>query len=46
VILGLVALALLVPAFIWLKDDPADVGARPRGAKEGEIHHVGRRIGA
>jgi sugar phosphate permease len=40
VILGLVALALLVPAFIWLKDDPADVGARPRGAKEGEIHHI------
>src|SRR6476620_4709055 len=40
VILGLGAQALLVPAFIWLKDDPADVGARPRGAKEGEIHHV------
>ena len=40
VILGLVALSLLIPAFIWLKDDPADVGARPRGVKDGEIHHV------
>jgi len=40
VILGLGALALLIPAFIWLKDDPADVGARPRGAKDGEIHHI------
>ncbi|HET9085709.1 MAG TPA: MFS transporter [Candidatus Limnocylindrales bacterium] len=40
VILGVVALALLIPAFIWLKDDPADVGARPRGVKDGEIHHV------
>ena len=40
VILGVVALALLIPAFIWLKDDPADVGARPRGARHGEIHHV------
>ena len=40
VILGIGALALLIPAFIWLKDDPADVGARPRGVKDGEIHHV------
>jgi len=40
VILGVLALALLVPAIIWLKNDPADVGERPRGAKDGEIHHI------
>ena len=40
VILGLLSLVLLIPAIIWLRNDPADVGARPRGAPEGEIAHV------
>jgi MFS family permease len=37
VILGVLALALLVPVLIWLKDDPAEVGARPRGAVDRQI---------
>jgi sugar phosphate permease len=40
VVLGLLSFALLLPAILWLKDDPADVGARPRGASEGQIVHV------
>jgi sugar phosphate permease len=40
VVLGLLALVLLVPVFIWLRNDPADVGLRPRGATEGPIAHV------
>jgi sugar phosphate permease len=40
IVLGLLSLALLLPALAWLKNDPADVGARPRGATEGEIAHV------
>jgi sugar phosphate permease len=40
IVLGLLSLALLVPALMWLKDDPADVGARPRGLTEGAIAHV------
>jgi sugar phosphate permease len=40
VVLGALSLALLIPAVIWLRNDPADVGLRPRGAAEGEIAHV------
>jgi sugar phosphate permease len=42
VVLGVLSLALLIPAAIWLRNDPADVGALPRGATEGEIAHVRR----
>jgi sugar phosphate permease len=40
VALGVLALALVVPVLIWLRNDPADVGLRPRGATEGAIAHV------
>jgi sugar phosphate permease len=40
VVLGLIALVLLVPVVIWLRNDPADLGLRPRGATEGPIAHV------
>jgi MFS family permease len=38
--LGLISLALVVPVLLWLRNDPADVGARPRGLTEGAIAHV------
>ena len=31
-VLAGIALALLIPVAIWLRDDPADLGLRPRGA--------------
>jgi sugar phosphate permease len=40
VVLGLIALVLLVPVLIWLRNDPADLGLRPRGATDGPIAHV------
>jgi sugar phosphate permease len=40
VVLGVFALILVVPVLIWLRNDPADVGLRPRGATEGAIAHV------
>jgi len=40
VVLGVFALLLVVPVLIWLRNDPADVGLRPRGATEGAIAHV------
>jgi sugar phosphate permease len=40
VVLGVIALVLLAPVLIWLRNDPADVGLRPRGATEGAIAHV------
>jgi sugar phosphate permease len=39
VVLGVLALTLLIPVAVWLRNDPADVGLRPRGATEGEIAH-------
>ena len=36
VVLGAIALILVVPVLIRLRNDPAEVGARPRGAPEGE----------
>jgi MFS family permease len=42
VVLGVLSLALLIPAVMWLRNDPADVGALPRGATEGAIAHVRR----
>jgi sugar phosphate permease len=40
VVLGVLSLALLIPLVVWFRDDPADVGTRPRGASEGAIAHV------
>jgi len=40
VLLGVIALVLVVPVLLWIRNDPADVGVRPRGATEGAIAHV------
>jgi sugar phosphate permease len=40
VVLGTLSLALLIPLVVWFRDDPADVGTRPRGATEGDIAPV------
>lgn len=40
VVLGAAALVLAVPVLIWLRNDPADVGERPRGAPEGAVVHA------
>ena len=40
IVLGVLALILLIPALLWLRNDPADVGQRPRGLTEGAIAHV------
>ena len=40
IVLGVIALTLVIPVLIWLREDPADVGLRPRGATEGAIAHV------
>ncbi len=37
VVLGVIALLLVVPVLIWLRNDPAEVGVRPRGAPDGEL---------
>jgi sugar phosphate permease len=37
VVLGVIALILVIPVLIWLRNDPAEVGARPRGAPEGAL---------
>jgi sugar phosphate permease len=40
VVLGVISLVLILPVVLWLREDPADVGERPRGASGGEIAHV------
>ncbi len=40
IVLGVISLALIAPVLVWLRNDPADVGLRPRGATEGAIAHV------
>jgi predicted MFS family arabinose efflux permease len=40
VVLAGLAIALVVPVLLWVRNDPADVGARPLGVAEGEIRHV------
>ena len=40
IILGVISLALIAPVLVWLRNDPADVGLRPRGSTEGAIAHV------
>ena len=37
VVLGVLALALVLPVILWVRDDPSDVGARPLGVTEGAI---------
>jgi len=40
VVLAGLAIALVVPVLLWVRNDPADVGARPLGVADGEIRHV------
>jgi sugar phosphate permease len=40
IVLGVISLILLIPVLIWLRNDPADVGERPRGLTDGAIAHV------
>jgi len=40
VVLGLLALALIVPVLVWVRGDPADIGERPLGVTEGEPVHT------
>ncbi len=35
-ILAVIALALVVPALVWVRNDPSDVGAEPYGAEPGK----------
>ena len=35
VVLGVLALALVLPVLLWVRDDPADVGERPLGVTRG-----------
>jgi sugar phosphate permease len=37
VVLGVIVLLLVIPVLIWLRNDPAEVGARPLGAPEGAL---------
>ena len=39
-LLGILALVLVVPVLLWIRDDPAQVGARPLGVSDGEIAPV------
>ena len=40
IVLAVLTFALIVPVLVWVRNDPADVGARPLGAVDGEIAHV------
>jgi sugar phosphate permease len=40
VVLGILALVLVLPVLLWIRDDPADVGVRPLGATEGSVEHA------
>jgi len=42
VVLGLLALALVVPVLVWIRNSPADVGQRPLGAPDGPIEQPRR----
>ena len=37
VVLAVIVLLLVIPVLIWLRNDPAEVGARPLGAPEGAL---------
>jgi sugar phosphate permease len=36
-VLAVLALALVIPVLVWIRDDPADIGERPLGAPDGDI---------
>ena len=40
IVLAVLTFALIVPVLVWVRNDPADVGARPLGAVDGEIARV------
>jgi MFS family permease len=40
IVLAVLALILILPVLAWVREDPADVGARPLGAPAGAIAHV------
>jgi MFS family permease len=37
IVLAVLAMALVIPVLIWIRNDPADIGARPLGVTEGSI---------
>lgn len=39
-LLGVLALILLPAVLLWMRNDPAEIGARPLGVTEGAIHAV------
>ncbi|HEX6868977.1 MAG TPA: MFS transporter [Candidatus Limnocylindrales bacterium] len=39
-LLAVLAIALVLPVLLWVRNDPADVGLRPLGVAEGEVRHV------
>ena len=36
-VLAVITLVLVVPVWLWMRNDPAEIGARPLGVAEGEI---------
>lgn len=40
IVLAVLAMALILPVLVWVRDDPADVGARPLGVAKGELVHT------
>jgi len=42
IVLAVLALALILPVLAWVRDDPADVGARPLGVAKGDLVHTPR----
>jgi MFS family permease len=40
IVLAVLTFALILPVVAWVRNDPADVGARPLGAVDGEVAHV------
>jgi sugar phosphate permease len=40
IVLAVLSMALILPVLAWVRDDPADVGARPLGVAKGELVHT------
>ncbi len=40
IVLAVLSMALILPVLYWVRDDPADVGARPLGVARGELVHT------
>ena len=40
IVLAVLSMALILPVLVWVRDDPADVGARPLGVAKGELVHT------